>query len=190
MKTVSFNRMADGSREEYQFLERQWRAHTDELADHVLALLDELKGPTYGYPVDRYEHSLQTATRALRDGADEETVVCALLHDIGDTLAPENHGALAAEILRPYVSEESYWVVAHHPVFQGYYFWHHLDKDRNARDSYAGHRFYDACAQFCERWDQESFDPNYGTLPIETFEPMIRRLFAREPWARPGNEGG
>ncbi len=188
MKSVSFTRMADGTREEYQFLERQWSPSRGQLADNVLGLLVRLEGPTFGYPIDRYQHSLQTATRALRDGADEETVVCALLHDIGDTLAPENHGALTAEILKPYVSAENYWVVAHHPVFQGYYFWHHLDKDRNARDRYAGHPFYDACARFCERWDQESFDPDYDTVGLEFFEPMVRRLFDREPWTRPGTE--
>jgi len=190
MKSVSFTRMADGTREEYQFLAGQWTQLSEPLADNVLALLERLKGPTFGYPVDRYEHSLQTASRALRDGADEETVVCALLHDIGDILAPENHGALAAEILKPYVNEENYWVVAHHPVFQGYYYWHHLDKDRNARDRYADNPYYDACLSFCERWDQESFDPDYDTLSIGTFEPMVRRLFARKPWARSEDERG
>ncbi len=188
MKTVSFTRMADGTREEFRILEQQWAPAEGELADNVLSLLDRLKGPTFGYQVDRYDHSLQTATRALRDGAEEESVVCALLHDIGVTLAPENHGALAAEILKPYVSRENYWVVAHHPVFQGYYFWHHLDLDRNARDRYAGHPYYEACARFCERWDQESFDPDYDTLPVETFEPMVRRLFDREPWTSAGGE--
>lgn len=188
MKTVSFTRMADGTREDYQFLARQWAPSEGELADNVLALLNRLQGPTFGYPVDRYKHSLQTATRALRDGADEESVVCALLHDIGDSLAPENHGALAAEILRPYVSKENYWVVKHHPVFQGYYFWHHLDQDRNARDRYADHPCYEACARFCERWDQQSFDPDYDTLPIETFEPMVRRFFGREPWMQSGGQ--
>ena len=181
MKTVSFTRMADGTREEYQFLAAQEAALDANLADNVLALLDQLKGPTLGYPVDRYEHSLQTATRAMRDGADEETVVCALLHDIGDTHAPHNHGRFVAEILKPYVSGENYWVLAHHPVFQGYYFWHHLDQDRNARDRYADHSHYAACERFCERWDQESIDPDYDTFPIDTFEPLVRRIFARKP---------
>lgn len=184
MKTVSFTRLSDGTRAEYRFLARQEPAPGDSLATDVLALLRRLKGPSFGYRVDRYEHSLQTATRALRDGADEETVVCALLHDIGDTLAPENHGGLAAEILKPYVSAENHWVVAHHPVFQGYYYWHHLDKDRNTRDQYAGNPYYGACARFCERWDQESFDPDYDTMDIEIFEPMVRRLFARNPWTQ------
>jgi predicted HD phosphohydrolase len=184
MKTVSFTRMIDGTREEYAFLAEKERGLYESVAGNVLALLETLKGPKLGYQVDRYEHSLQTATRALRDGADEETVVCALLHDVGDTHAPHNHGQIVADILKPYVSEENCWVLAHHPVFQGYYFWHHLDKDRNARDQFAGHAYYDACVRFCERWDQTSFDPDYDTLPIETFEPMVRRIFAREPWTQ------
>lgn len=186
MKTVSFTRMADGTREEYRYLATLDGELDAALADNVLALLEQLKGPTFGYRIDRHQHSLQAATRALRDGADEETVVCALLHDVGDIHAPRNHGPFVAEILKPYVSQQNYWVLAHHPVFQGYYFWHHLGMDRNSRDRYQDHPHYAACEMFCERWDQESFDPQYDTLPIETFEPMLRRVFAREPWSLEG----
>ena len=130
-----------------------------------------------GYQVDRYTHSLQSATRAERDGADEETIVCALLHDIGDVLAPNNHSEVAAEILRPYVSERNYWIVRHHGLFQGYYYFQHINKDRNVRDRYKDHSHYQACIDFCQKWDQCSFDPNYDTLPLEHFEPMLKRVF-------------
>lgn len=182
MDQVAFTRMDEGTEAEYQFLERLWQEHKNaHLADSVLALLADMRGPTLGYRVDRYEHSLQTASRAARDGADEETVVCALLHDVGDSVAPDNHSALAAAILRPYVSEENHWVVLHHGVFQGYYYAHHIGEDRDARERYRGHPHFEACAAFCERWDQTSFDPDHNTLPLVTFEPMVRRLFARPP---------
>ena len=182
MDTVSFTRMDEGTAEEYDFLARLWDDHKQaHLTDSVLEMLGRLKGPTLGYQIDRYQHSLQSATRAMRDGADEEMVVAALLHDIGDVLAPDNHSALAAAVLRPFVSEATHWIVLHHGVFQGYYFWHHTGGDRNARERYRGHPQFEACAAFCEKWDQTSFDPAYDTAPLEIFEPMVRRLFAREP---------
>lgn len=183
MKTVSFTQMADGTREEYQFLETIFHKDRDHVANNSLDLLKQMAGPTLGYQVDRYTHSLQTATRALRDGAEEETVVCALLHDVGDMLAPDNHSQVAAAILRPFVSEENFWVVQHHGLFQGYYYYHHIGKDRQGRERFRDHPHFEACVNFCERWDQSSFDPAYDTLPLETFEPMVRRLFARPPRA-------
>ena len=184
MESISFTRMDQGTAEEYAFLGRLWEKHKqDHLTDSVLGLLKQMQGPTLGYQIDRYQHSLQSATRAQRDGADEETVVAALLHDVGDSIAPDNHSQVAAAILRPYVSEKTYWVVLHHGVFQGYYFWHHTGGDRDAREQYRGHPYFEACADFCERWDQVSFDPAYDTLPLEAFEPMVRRLFEREPKA-------
>ncbi|MBK8157615.1 MAG: HD domain-containing protein [Rhodospirillaceae bacterium] len=176
--------MADGTYEEYQFLDRIYQKLNHELADNVLANLKKLAGDKMGYKIDRYQHSLQSATRAMRDGADEETVVCALLHDIGDLLAPENHSELAASILRPYVSEDNYWLVKHHGVFQGYYFFHHIGLDRNEREQFRGHPMFERTALFCEKWDQNSFDPNYDTAPIEQFEPMVRRLFDKPPFGR------
>ena len=184
MDSISFTRMDQGTAEGYAFLGRLWEEHKqDHLTDSVLALLRQMRGPTLGYRIDRYQHSLQSATRARRDGADEETVVAALLHDVGDSIAPDNHSQVAAAILRPYVSERTHWVVLHHGIFQGYYFWHHTGGDRDARERYRGHPHFEACADFCERWDQVSFDPDYDTLPLEAFEPMVRRLFAREPKA-------
>ena len=181
-ETVSFTRMDEGTREEYQLLDRHYKKLDRELFDSVLGLLHRLRGDKLGYRIDRYDHSLQTATRALRDGADEETVVVALLHDIGDTLAPWNHSDLAAAILQPYLSPDNHWLVQHHGIFQGYYFWHHSGGDRFARERYRGHPMFERTAQFCERWDQTSFDPNYDTLPLDAFDPMVRRLFARPPF--------
>jgi predicted HD phosphohydrolase len=182
-ETVAFTRMADGTREEYQRLARLYEPLVRRLPDEVVAMLERLAGDKLGYKVDRYEHSLQTATRAFRDGADEEMVLCALLHDIGDTLAPENHAQLGAAILRPYISEDNHWLIAHHGIFQGYYYYHHLGMDRHAREKYRGHPMFQRTAAFCENWDQNSFDPDYDTMPFSAFEPMLRRLFARKPFA-------
>lgn len=181
-ETVSFIRMEDGTYEEYQFLDRIYQKLNHGLADNLLANLKLLAGDRMGYRIDRYQHSLQSATRAMRDGQDEEMIVCALLHDIGDLLAPENHSQLAASILRPYVSERNYWMIEHHGIFQGYYYFHHLGMDRNERDKYRGHPHFQHTADFCHKYDQNSFDPNYDTAPIEVFEPMVQRLFARPPF--------
>jgi predicted HD phosphohydrolase len=133
------------------------------------------------YQVSRLEHSLQTATRAERDGADDETIVCALLHDIGDVLAPANHSEVAAALLEPYVSAKNHWIVKHHGLFQGYYWFQFIGGDRNARDRYRDHEYYDACVEFCSRWDQPSFNPDYDTLPLEHFAPLVQNLFAKTP---------
>ena len=151
-----------------------------QLADRVLGWLRMLDGDT-PYQVSRLEHCLQTATRAERDGADEETVVCALLHDIGDVLSPANHSQAAATLLQPYVGEKNHWIVLHHGLFQGYYYFHFAGQDRDARDKYRDHPWYQACVDFCADWDQVSFDPDYVSEPLEHFEPMLRRLFARDP---------
>ncbi len=182
LETINFTRMDEGTEAEYQLLDRLFKVHETSLVDNVLGMLDRLAGDKLGYKIDRYQHSLQSATRALRDNADEESIVCALLHDIGDVLAPQNHSDLAAAILQPYVSETNHWVIKHHGIFQGYYFWHFTGGDRNARDQYRGHPLFDRCARFCARWDQVSFDPDYDTLPIDAFEPMVRRIFARQPF--------
>ncbi len=182
METVSFTQMADGSADDYLLLERFEKELVAGVADRVLRHLRDLKHSFGGYQVDRFEHSLQCATRAYRDGASEELVVVALLHDIGDLLAPQNHGEMAASILKPYVSEESCWILKQHGIFQSYYYAHHLGGDRNARDQFRGHPFFYATVRFCDNWDQPSFDPNYNTLPLPTFEPMVRRVFSREPF--------
>lgn len=179
---VAFTAMAEGSREDYELLGRLEEEFAAGTADRVLEQLRRLAGSLGGYRVDRLEHSLQSATRAYRDGADEEMVVAALLHDAGDMLAPHNHSELAAAILRPYVAERTYWIVRHHGLFQSYYYAHHLGGDRHARDQYRDHPWYQAAVDFCHRWDQPSFDPAYPSLPLEFFEPMVRRIFTRPPF--------
>ena len=180
-RMVSFRAMKDGTREDYLLLDESERAYAAGLADRVLGQLAGLDHPLEGYPLTRFGHSLQTATRALRDAADEELIVAALLHDIGDELAPYNHAEFAASILRPYVRPEVTWIVAQHGLFQNYYYVHHLGGDRNARDRYRDHPWYAACAHFCAAWDQCSFDPDYVSEPLATFEPLVRRVFARTP---------
>lgn len=180
--TVAFTSMEAGTAEDYALLDRIYRTFSDAMPDRVLTHLKLLAGDKMGYQIDRFQHSLQTATRAQRDGADEEMVVAALLHDIGDTIAPENHSELAASLLQPYVSAGTHWIIKHHGVFQGYYYFHHVGQDRNARERFRGHPMFEACADFCQRWDQSSFDPNYDTLPLEAFEPAVRRILARKPF--------
>ncbi len=182
-RQVSFTSMDEGTVEDYLLLRESSKADWGHVADHVLALLEGLRGHNPGFRVDRFEHSLQTASRAYRDGADEETVCVALLHDIGDLHAPENHSAFAAAILKPYVSEENHWLVLHHGLFQGYYYFHHIGLDRDARERHRGHPAFEKTVDFCERWDQAAFDPDYDTMPLDAFEPAVRRLFAREPGA-------
>ena len=181
--TVSFTTMAAGTREDYELLERLEADFAASTADRVLEQLRGLAGSLGGYQVDRLEHSLQSATRAYRDDAGEEMVVAALLHDIGDLLSPHNHSELAAAVLRPYVSERTYWIIRQHGLFQSYYYAHHFGNDRNARDRYIDHEWYQDAVDFCHLWDQSSFDPEYDSLPLEFFEPMVRRIFAREPFS-------
>ena len=176
MKSVSFTRIADGTAEEYAFFTPLYEKCRNGVSDRLLELLKAMKGDKLGYQVDRYTHSLQSATRAESDGADEETVVCALLHDLGDMIAPDNHSEVIASILRPYISEKNHWVLKYHGLFQGYYYFHHIGGDRNARERYKDHPFYQDCVNFCEKWDQTSFDPDYPTQPLEYFEPMVRKV--------------
>ena len=178
MQTVSFTQMADGTREDYELLGQYVGEFTQGLTDRVLAALLALEGSMGGYQVSRLEHSLQSATRAYRDGRSEEYVVATLLHDIGDELAPYTHGEMAAAVLRPFVSEELWWIIKHHPAFQLYYYAHLLGLDRNVRERFRESPYFDACVEFCELYDQTSFDPGYESLPIEFFEPMVRRVFA------------
>ena len=148
------------------------------LPDRILAHPRLLGGDFGGFAVDRLTHSLQTATLAHRDGRDEEYVVCALLHDIGDTLGSYNHADVAAAIVKPFVSEENHWMVEKHAIFQGYYFFHHLGMDRNMRERFRGHPWFERTAEFCARYDGPAFDPAGETLPLDFFEPILRRVLA------------
>ncbi|TVR36798.1 MAG: HD domain-containing protein [Nitriliruptor sp.] len=175
--------MADGTADDDATL-AVWEAEDlQAFPDRVLGWLRAMDQPS-GYQITRLEHCLQAATRAQRAGASEEMVVCALLHDIGDVLGPANHSEVAAAVLRPYVSERSYWIVRHHGLFQQYYDAHHDGGDRDAREIHRDHPHYDATVRFCEDFDQNSFDPDDDWEPLEVFEPMVRRILAppRSPW--------
>ena len=181
MKKVKFTQMKDGTKEDYDLLSRYEEKFSKDLPDRVLEALKNLDSSVDGYQVTRLEHSLQSATRAEKDGADEEMVVATLIHDIGDNLAPHNHSQLVASVLRPYVSEKIYWIMLHHGIFQEYYYAHHIGRDRNARDKFKDHPYYQDAVDFCEKWDQKSFDPNYESYSLEYFEPKVRKLFSKEP---------
>jgi predicted HD phosphohydrolase len=179
-QTVQFTSMDHGTKEDYALVFAHEQEQIDSQADRVMDWLRQMDGPS-PYKISRLEHVLQSATRAEADGADTETIVCALLHDIGDVLGTANHSEVAAALLRPYVSEQNYWVVKHHGLFQGYYWFEHYGRDRNARDRHRNDPYYDACVRFCADWDQNCFDPSYRNKPLEYWEPMVREIFARQP---------
>ena len=183
MKKVSFTEMKKGTKEDYLLLDKNEKDFAKKTADRILKFLSSLTETLEGYQVSRLEHSLQSATRALHAGESEEMIVASLLHDIGDELARMNHSEYAASILKPYVSEKTHWIVEKHGEFQAYYYAHHLGGNRNKRDKYKGHKYFDACVNFCEKYDQCSFDPNYESYPLEKFEPMVRNIFARKPYS-------
>ncbi len=179
---VAFTAMADGTADDYQLLDRYERVHAVGLADRVLETLDRLTDSLGGYHVTRLEHSLQAATRARLDGADINWVVAALIHDIGDELAPYNHSELAASIVRPYMPAEVTWVVEQHGVFQSYYYAHHLGADRNGRDRFMDHEWAQLCLDFCSGWDQNSFDPDFPIHTLDSFADDLREVFNRTAW--------
>lgn len=186
MQTVSYRHMADMTQEDAELLIADQNEEAQELPDRILDSVRQLKefqGPVL---VSRYEHSLQSATRAHQAGEDEEYVVAALIHDIGDHLAPYSHGEYVAAIMKPYISERICWIVQRHPLFQAYYYAHHMGGDRNARDAYADHEWYDDCVKFCAEYDQNCFDPEFESLPLEFFEPMVRRVFGKPRYAADG----
>jgi len=174
-----YTNMAAGTAEDWAIIASHFGPFAQQLPDRILAHLRLLAGDCGGYAVDRLTHSLQTATRAQRDGRDEEYVVCALVHDIGDTLGSYNHPDIAAAILKPFVSEENHWMVEKHGIFQGYYFFHHIGMDRNMRDQFRGHPCFERTAEFCAKYDAPAFDPAGETLPLEHFEPSVRCVFAQ-----------
>lgn len=176
---AQFHSMEEGTQEDWAIIARDYVGFAAGLPDRVLAHLKLLDGDFGGFPIDRLTHSLQTATRAHRDGRPESYVVMALLHDIGDTLGSYNHPEVAAAILQPFVSEEELWICRNHGAFQGYYYFHYLGIDRNVREKHRGNPHFEACAEFCAKYDQAAFDPGYDTLPLEFFEPMVRRVMAR-----------
>lgn len=184
MQTVSFTAMKDGTRDDYMLLQAMEHQHNTATADRLLRELARQEDETVeGYQITRLGHALQSATRARRDGADADWVVSALLHDIGDGLAPQNHDRMAAEILRPFVREECTWVVEHHGAFQMIYYAHHYGWNPEERQREAGNPHYQACVDFCERWDQSCFDPAYETDALDSFAPLVQAVFARKAYA-------
>ena len=182
LQIVSFCRMDQGTAADYALLDSMEQNYAAGLADRLVAALKNLRSSLGGFRIDRLQHSLQSATRAEADGADIEMIVGALIHDLGDDLAPHNHSQLAACIIRPYVRAEVTWVIEHHGIFQLYYFGAAEGVNKNERDRFAGHKWFASCDKFCGRWDQMSFDPNYPTKPLSHFEPMLREVFSRKPF--------
>ena len=183
MEKVKFTQMKDGTKEDYLLLDRYEKKFIKSTADRVLNFMSTLNATLEGYQVSRLEHSLQTATRALNDKANDEMIVAALLHDIGDELAPLKPAEYAAAVLKPYVSEKTHWIVEKHGIFQMYYYAHHLDGNRNQREKYKEHKYYKDTVDFCENWDQKSFDPNYKSLSLKDFEPYVKKIFSRNPYS-------
>ena len=183
MKKVSFTEMKNGTKEDYLFLDKHEKDFASKTADRILKFMSGLTETLEGYQISRLEHSLQSATRAHRNGETEEMVVACLLHDIGDELAPMNHSEYAAAILKPYVSERPHWIIEKHGEFQMYYYAHHLGGDKNTRDKYKNHKYFQDTINFCEKYDQNSFDPNYESLPLDFFKPMVKKIFSRKPYS-------
>lgn len=173
---AAFHAMTEGTKEDWDKIAMGSIELAAGLPDRVLVHLRQLGGDYGGFAVDRLEHSLQTATRAYRADRDDEYVFCALIHDIGDLLGPLNHADVAAAVVKPFVSEQNHWMVEKHAIFQGYYFFHHLGLDRDLREQFRGHEWFDYTAEFCQEYDQAAFDPGYDTLPLEHFEPLVRQV--------------
>ena len=184
MKSVNFTEMKNGSKEDYLLLDKHEKKYIEGTADRLIMFMRGLSNTLEGYQVTRLEHSLQTATRALNDKADEEMIVAALFHDIGDELAPLNHSEYAGTVLKPYVNEKTHWIIEKHGEFQMYYYAHHLDGNRNQRDKYKGHKYYKDTVNFCENWDQKSFDPNFRSMSLKEFEPFVKKIFSKKPYSQ------
>lgn len=183
MKKSNWRNMRESTAEDWHRIavfEANWEL--DVMVPRILSELKALDDDSAPFPISRFQHALQSATLAYRDDAEEELVVAALLHDIGDNFSVHSHAQVAAAIIKPYVSEKTHWIIHHHAIFQGYYFWHHLEMDRHARDQYRDHPWFDDCVYFCEHYDQAAFDSDYDTLPLDFFEPMVKRIFSRKPY--------
>ena len=183
MKTVNFTEMKNGNKDDYQLLEKYEKNFERQTATRILKYLSMQTSTLEGYKISRLEHALQAATRAYKNKESEEMVVACLLHDIGDELAPLNHSEYAATVLKPYVSEKTHWIIEKHGEFQMYYYAHHLGADRFKREKYKDHKYYQATVDFCEKYDQCSFDPDYKSMSLRDFEPMVRKIFARKPYS-------
>ena len=174
--------MKKGTKKDYLYLDKHEKDFANKTAERILKFMSNLTETLEGYQISRLEHSLQSATRAYKNKESEEMIVATLLHDIGDELAPMNHSEYAAAILKPYVSEKTHWIIEKHGEFQMYYYAHHLGGNRNQRDKYKGHKYFIDTINFCEKWDQKSFDPNFKSINIENFRPYVQKIFSRKPY--------
>lgn len=181
---ADFRTLAECNSEDWAIVTGHFVPYVAALPERIVDHLRLLEADHGGFPVTRLEHCLQTATRAFRAGMGEDYIVCALLHDIGDTLAPANHAEMAATILKPYVDDALHWMVANHGVFQLYYHGAHAGLDPNAREQFRGHPQFELTAEFCERFDQTSFDRNFTSMPLDAFVPMIARTLSIETLAQ------
>jgi predicted HD phosphohydrolase len=178
-KQASFTRFDEATKDDVDIIMGHYKSFAAGLPDRVLQHLRLLDGDFGGFSIDRLQHSLQTATRAQRDGRDEEYVVCALLHDIGDTLGTYDHGGVAAAILKPFVSEANHWTLANHPIFQGYYYFEHIDANKNAREKHLDNPHFEYAKEFVDKYDMPAFDPDYESMTLEEFEPMLKRVLTK-----------
>jgi predicted HD phosphohydrolase len=182
MDTVKFRCLSEGDREDFEFLEECDTAYASNVGERLIQTLASLENAMSGFQITRLEHCLQSTTRAWFDGADIDWIVSTLLHDIGDIHAPYDHDEYAALILRPFVREQCTWTVKNHGDFQKFYFAAQLDEDPHVRDQYQDEPYFDDCVQFCELWDQKSFDPAYTSLSIDFFSPFVMEVFNRKPY--------
>jgi predicted HD phosphohydrolase len=174
-----FRAMSESTLDDWQLIGGEFERFARQLPERLITHLELLRGDYGGFPIDRLEHCLQTATRAYHAGRDEEYVVCALVHDIGDTLGPYNHADIAATIVQPFVSEENHWIVKHHGIFQGYYFFHFMGLNRDMREKFRNHPHFGKTEEFCRVFDQVAFDPSFKSMPLAAFEPMLQRVFCQ-----------
>lgn len=175
--------LEDFAAEDFTLMDRQRAPFTAERqADEALRMLKASENdPSFGYQINNFRHCLQSATMAHRAGKDEDYVAIALLHDIGFTVAPATHGQFAAALMEPYITPNDHWMLVHHAIFQNLHCHHHPTMDRDGRDKWLGHPAFEQTAEFVAKFDQNTMDPNYDSMPIEAFEPMVRRLFAKPP---------
>src|SRR5262245_659140 len=174
---ATFTRMDESTAEQWAEIGRQTGEHQGRVAQRALGMLRSLEEITDGFAVDQLTHSLQTATRAERAGADDEVVFASLLHDVGKAVSVPNHPEIAAAILKPYVREDVYWMIRAHQDFQGRHYYAHFGGNPDARERYRGEPWFELTERFADEWDQTAFDPDYATLPLEHFEPLVLERF-------------
>lgn len=177
---MSFTRMDQSTAEDWMKIGGEVAKRQSQMPAMIKSMLRQLEDQVDGFSMNQLQHALQTATMAERGGASEELVVAALCHDIGKVISVINHPAIAAEILKPYVSPETYEIVRTHQDFQGKHYYEHFGMNPNLRQQHESQPWFELAKKFTDEWDQAAFDPDYDTLPLEHFEPMIDRVFSKE----------